>query len=149
ETIGPTWIQYHVGFYIYALVFVIFDVETVFLYPWALAYGKLGLFALVEMLLFIAILTVGLVYALRKRVLRWWGRSTRHPVLESTVCRSICVWGFQPRRASSPRTGGCCPTRRSRCAAGSGWRGCSTPSTGRASRRSGRSRSAWPAARSR
>jgi NADH:ubiquinone oxidoreductase subunit 3 (subunit A) len=72
ETIGPTWIQYHVGFYIYALVFVIFDVETVFLYPWALAYGQLGLFALVEMLLFIAILTVGLVYALRKRVLRWW-----------------------------------------------------------------------------
>ena len=72
ETIGPTWIQYHVGFYIYALVFVIFDVETVFLYPWALAYGQLGLFALVEMLLFIAILSVGLVYALRKRVLRWW-----------------------------------------------------------------------------
>ena len=72
ETIGPTWIQYHVGFYIYALVFVIFDVETVFLYPWALAYGQLGLFALVEMLLFIAILAVGLIYALRKRVLRWW-----------------------------------------------------------------------------
>ena len=72
ETIGPTWIQYHVGFYIYALVFVIFDVETVFLYPWALAYGRLGLFALVEMLLFIAILVVGLLYALRKRVLRWW-----------------------------------------------------------------------------
>ena len=72
ETIGPTWIQYHVGFYIYALVFVIFDVETVFLYPWALAYGQLGLFALVEMLLFIAILVVGLLYALRKRVLRWW-----------------------------------------------------------------------------
>jgi NADH-quinone oxidoreductase subunit A len=72
ETIGPTWIQYHVGFYIYALVFVIFDVETVFLYPWALAYGQLGLFALVEMLLFIAILAVGLLYALRKRVLRWW-----------------------------------------------------------------------------
>src|SRR5438132_14288248 len=72
ETIGPTWIQYHVGFYIYALVFVIFDVETVFLYPWALAYGKLGLFALAEMLVFIAILVVGLVYALQKRVLRWW-----------------------------------------------------------------------------
>ena len=72
ETIGPTWIQYHVGFYIYALVFVIFDVETVFLYPWALAYGKLGFFALAEMLVFIAILVVGLVYALKKRVLRWW-----------------------------------------------------------------------------
>jgi len=72
ETIGPTWIQYHVGFYIYALIFVIFDVETVFLYPWALAYGKLGLFAFGEMAVFIAILVVGLVYALKKRVLRWW-----------------------------------------------------------------------------
>ena len=72
ETIGPTWIQYHVGFYIYALIFVIFDVETVFLYPWALAYGKLGLFAFVEMAVFIAILVVGLIYALKKRVLRWW-----------------------------------------------------------------------------
>ena len=72
ETIGPTWIQYHVGFYIYALVFVIFDVETVFLYPWALAYGQLGLFALVEMVIFIAILVVGLLYAIKKRVLRWW-----------------------------------------------------------------------------
>ena len=72
ETIGPTWIQYHVGFYIYALIFVIFDVETVFLYPWALAYNKLGLFAFGEMAVFIAILVVGLVYALKKRVLRWW-----------------------------------------------------------------------------
>ena len=72
ETIGPTWIQYHVGFYIYALVFVIFDVETVFFYPWAMAYGQLGLFALLEMIVFIAILAVGLVYALKKRVLRWW-----------------------------------------------------------------------------
>jgi len=72
ETIGPTWIQYHVGFYIYALIFVIFDVETVFLYPWALAFGKLGLFAFGEMAVFIAILVVGLVYALKKRVLRWW-----------------------------------------------------------------------------
>jgi len=72
ETIGPTWIQYHVGFYIYALVFVIFDVETVFFYPWALAYGQLGLFALVEMAIFVAILVIGLMYALKKRVLRWW-----------------------------------------------------------------------------
>ena len=72
ETIGPTWIQYHVGFYIYALIFVIFDVETVFLYPWALAYNRLGLFAFAEMAVFIAILVVGLIYALKKRVLRWW-----------------------------------------------------------------------------
>ena len=72
ETIGSTWVRYHAGFYIYALVFVLFDVEVVFLYPWALAFNQLGLFALLEMGLFIAILAVGLVYALSKRVLRWW-----------------------------------------------------------------------------
>lgn len=72
ETIGTSWIQYYVSFYIYALVFVVFDVETVFLYPWAVAYGKLGVFALGEMVIFIGILVVGLVYALKKQALRWW-----------------------------------------------------------------------------
>ncbi len=71
ETIGPTWVQFHVGFYLYALVFVIFDVETVFLYPWAVAYGKLGLFALIEMFIFVLLLVVGLIYAWRKRALEW------------------------------------------------------------------------------
>ncbi|MBI2955126.1 MAG: NADH-quinone oxidoreductase subunit A [Chloroflexi bacterium] len=71
ETVGPSWIQFHVGFYLYALVFVIFDVETVFLYPWAVAYGKLGLFALIEMFIFVILLVVGLVYAWRKRALEW------------------------------------------------------------------------------
>lgn len=72
ETIGPTWVQFHVGFYIYALLFVLFDVEVVFLYPWAIVYNQLGLFALIEMAIFILILMVGLVYALKKRALRWW-----------------------------------------------------------------------------
>lgn len=71
ETTGPTWVQFHAGFYLYALVFVIFDVETVFLYPWAVAYGKLGLFALIEMAIFVALLVVGLAYAWRKRALEW------------------------------------------------------------------------------
>ncbi|MGH2457250.1 MAG: NADH-quinone oxidoreductase subunit A [Chloroflexota bacterium] len=72
ETIGTTWIQYYVSFYVYALVFVVFDVETVFLYPWAVAYGHLGLFALAEMMVFIGTLVIGLLYALRKQALRWW-----------------------------------------------------------------------------
>ena len=72
ESTGSAWIQYRPGFYIYALVFVIFDVETVFLYPWAVAYNRLGLFAFVEMMVFIGILLVGLVYAWRKQALRWW-----------------------------------------------------------------------------
>ncbi len=71
ETIGETWVQFRVQYYIYALVFVIFDIETVFLYPWAMAYNKLGLFALVEMFIFLAILFGGLIYAWRKGALEW------------------------------------------------------------------------------
>lgn len=71
ETIGETWVQFKAQYYIYALVFVVFDIETVFLYPWAVAYGKLGLFALAEIALFAVILAGGLAYAWRKGALRW------------------------------------------------------------------------------
>ncbi len=71
DTVGETWVQFKVQYYIYALIFVVFDVETVFLFPWAVAYKQLGLFALVEMFIFIGILVVGLAYAWRKGVLRW------------------------------------------------------------------------------
>lgn len=71
ETIGETWIQFKVQYYLFALVFVLFDVETVFLYPWAVAYNQLPLFALAEMFIFLAILGVGLVYAWRKGALEW------------------------------------------------------------------------------
>ncbi|HBY99022.1 MAG: NADH-quinone oxidoreductase subunit A [Ardenticatenaceae bacterium] len=72
ETIGETWVQFKVQYYIYALVFVIFDIETVFLYPWAVAYNQLGLFALLEMLVFLGILLTGLFYAWRKGALNWF-----------------------------------------------------------------------------
>jgi NADH:ubiquinone oxidoreductase subunit 3 (subunit A) len=71
ETYGDTWVQFRAQYYLFALVFVIFDIETVFLYPWAVAYNKLGLFALVEMFIFLAILVAGLVYAWRKGALEW------------------------------------------------------------------------------
>jgi NADH:ubiquinone oxidoreductase subunit 3 (subunit A) len=71
RTTGETWIQFKVQYYIYALLFVIFDIETVFLYPWAVAFNKLGLFAFVEMVIFLTILVGGLVYAWRKGVLEW------------------------------------------------------------------------------
>ncbi len=71
ETIGETWVQFRVQYYIYALIFVIFDVETVFLYPWAVAYNQLGLFALLEMFIFLIILLGGLIYAWRKGALEW------------------------------------------------------------------------------
>jgi len=70
-TIGPSWIQYNVRYYIFALLFVIFDVEVVFIIPWAVVYKQLGLFALVEMLIFLAILIFGLLYAWKKGVLKW------------------------------------------------------------------------------
>lgn len=71
ETVGETWVQFRVQYYIYALIFVVFDIETVFLYPWAVAYNQLGLFALVEMVIFLGILAGGLLYAWRKGVLEW------------------------------------------------------------------------------
>lgn len=70
-TQGETWVRFRAQYYIYALVFVLFDVETIFLYPWAAAYHRLGLFALLEGFVFIAILTAGLVYAWAKGDLRW------------------------------------------------------------------------------
>lgn len=69
--IGSAWIRFNPRFYLFALIFVIFDVETIFLFPWAVAYRSLGLFALIEMLIFIVILLVGLFYAWKKGVLKW------------------------------------------------------------------------------
>lgn len=73
---GNAWKQFKIGYYIYALVFVVFDVEAIFIFPWAkellhLKGAGLGIYAFVEMLVFIAILFVGLLYAWRKGVLRW------------------------------------------------------------------------------
>ncbi|HSR49043.1 MAG TPA: NADH-quinone oxidoreductase subunit A [Anaerolineales bacterium] len=71
ETVGDTWVQFKAQYYIFALVFVIFDVEAVFLFPWAAAYGQLELFAVLEGVLFILILAAGLIYAWRKGSLEW------------------------------------------------------------------------------
>jgi NADH-quinone oxidoreductase subunit A len=65
------WGQSNVRYYVYALLFVMFDVEAVFIFPWAVDLESLGTFALVEMIVFIVILTLALVYAWRKGVLRW------------------------------------------------------------------------------
>jgi len=71
ESTGDPWVQFRVQYYIYALLFVIFDVEVVFIYPWALVWKGLGPVALAEMVLFLAILGVGLAYAWKKGVLEW------------------------------------------------------------------------------
>lgn len=71
ETLGNTWVQFRAQYYIFALVFVLFDVEVVFLFPWALAFGGLGLFAVFEMAVFILLLVAALLYTWRKGALEW------------------------------------------------------------------------------
>ena len=71
ESPGESWVSYRVQYYVYALLFVVFDVEVIFLYPWALVWKGLGPVVFAEMVLFLAILAVGLVYAWKKGVLEW------------------------------------------------------------------------------
>ncbi len=71
DPVGTGWSQSQIRYYIYALLFVMFDVEAVFMFPWATQLEAYGVFGLVEMLLFVAILALGLLYAWRKKVLRW------------------------------------------------------------------------------
>ena len=71
ETVGDSWVQFKAQYYIFALVFLVFDVETVFLFPWAVKLGQLGLFAVLEGIVFILILIAGLVYTWRKGMLEW------------------------------------------------------------------------------
>lgn len=71
ETVGETWVQLKGQYYIFALIFVVFDIEAVFLFPWAIAFNQLKLYMVVEGVLFILILAAGLIYAWRKGVLEW------------------------------------------------------------------------------
>ena len=71
DPVGQGWSQSHVRYYVYAFLFVIFDVESVFLFPWARVLENIGTAAVVEMAIFIGILAVGLLYAWREGVLRW------------------------------------------------------------------------------
>lgn len=71
QTVGDAWVQFRAQYYIFALIFVLFDVEAVFLFPWAVAYNQLGLYAVIEMALFLLLLLGGLLYAWRKGALEW------------------------------------------------------------------------------
>jgi NADH:ubiquinone oxidoreductase subunit 3 (subunit A) len=71
ETVGDNWVQFKAQYYVFALVFLVFDVETVFLFPWAVSLGQLNVFAVIEGIVFILILLAGLVYAWRKGTLEW------------------------------------------------------------------------------
>jgi NADH-quinone oxidoreductase subunit A len=71
ETVGENWVQFKAQYYIFGLVFLVFDVETVFLFPWAVSLGNLPMFAVMEGVLFVLILIAGLMYAWRKGMLEW------------------------------------------------------------------------------
>ncbi len=70
-TEGSAWGQFNFRYYFFALLFVIFDVEAVFLYPWAVAFRKVAVYGFVEVVTFVIILTIGLAYAWRKKALEW------------------------------------------------------------------------------
>ncbi len=71
STVTDPWRPFPVRYYIFALLFLIFDVEAAFLFPWAVVYGELGLYGFVQMVIFVFILTVGLVYEWKKGALKW------------------------------------------------------------------------------
>lgn len=70
-TIGPTWFQFRVGYYLFALAFLIFEIEVVYLFPWAVVLKELGMIAFIEVLIFLVILFLGLLYAWKKGALKW------------------------------------------------------------------------------
>jgi NADH-quinone oxidoreductase subunit A len=71
QPIGPAWVQFNVGYYLFALLFLIFDVEAAFLYPWAVVLRVVGIRGLIEVGIFLLVLLVGLAYAWKKGVLEW------------------------------------------------------------------------------
>ncbi len=70
-TKGTPWAQFQIGYYLFALIFLIFDVELVFMYPWAVVAKEVGIMALVEIVIFFFILFMGLLYAHKKGALKW------------------------------------------------------------------------------
>jgi NADH-quinone oxidoreductase subunit A len=68
---GPAWIQFNVGYYLFAIIFLVFDVETVFIFPWGVVMKEIGMQAFIEILIFFFILGLGLLYAWKKGALKW------------------------------------------------------------------------------
>jgi NADH:ubiquinone oxidoreductase subunit 3 (subunit A) len=70
-TQGTSWIQFRVGYYLFAIIFLIFDVETVFIFPWAVAMKQVGMAAFIEIVIFLLVLGLGLLYAWKKKAFEW------------------------------------------------------------------------------
>lgn len=87
DTIGSPWVKFNIRFYVIALVFVIFDLEVVFLFPWAVVFQGMGMFAFIEMLVFLVILGLGFIYIWARGDLEWIRPKPEIPVLERTVIK--------------------------------------------------------------
>lgn len=70
-TRGQSWVQFRAGYYLYAILFLMFDIETVFLFPWAVIVEEIGIYAIVSISFFLVILVLGLAYAWKKGALKW------------------------------------------------------------------------------
>jgi NADH-quinone oxidoreductase subunit A len=88
EPIGQAWVRFNIRFYVLALVFLIFEVEIIFLFPWALVYRELGLFAFLEMAVFLFILWVGYAYVWVKGDLNWDKPEPKIPTLRTSLQQS-------------------------------------------------------------
>ena len=108
EVEGGAWIRFNIRFYAIALIFIIFEVEIVFMFPWAVVYKQLGLFAFVEMVIFLSILGVGLAYVWRKGDLEWiklsvpYGRGRYRKLVE----REESIPAAQTSASVEPSSGG-------------------------------------------
>lgn len=71
KTVGRSWIHFNIGYYLFALLFLVFDVEAAFLFPWAVVFREVGLIGFIEITIFVSILLLALVYAWKKGALEW------------------------------------------------------------------------------
>ncbi len=85
--IGSPWIKFNIRFYVIALVFIIFDLEVVFLFPWAVVFQKMGMFAFIEMLVFLVILGLGFIYLWARGDLEWIRPKPEIPALKRTIIK--------------------------------------------------------------
>ena len=88
ETVGDTWIKFNIRFYVVALIFIIFDVEIIFLFPWAIVFKEMGMLAFLEMAVFLLILIVGFIYLIAKGDLHWDKPRPIIPKLERQIFNS-------------------------------------------------------------
>ncbi|MCX6157300.1 MAG: NADH-quinone oxidoreductase subunit A [Ignavibacteriota bacterium] len=88
DTVGDTWVRFNFRYYVVALIFIIFDVEIVFLFPWAVVFKEMGLLAFIEMTIFLFILIVGFIYAYAKGDLYWDKPQPIVPKLDRQIFKS-------------------------------------------------------------